>query len=129
MDITLEVTTGPIVNLCSIALGAPASIVDTTYDYASNTGQAFFLNAYNGNVNIPYSIVVRYPVLQAPNSRSVLVFHVRGTALTLSMGANGAAVTRQPGPVTGEPHWTLPSEFHLLVACNYPGYSFKVSVA
>ena len=129
MDITLEVTTGPSTSLCSIALGAPASIVDQTHDYASNTGQAFFLEAYHGGVNVPWGQGGRYPVLQAPNSRSVLVFHVRGTALTFSMGANGAAVTPQPGPVTGEPHWTLPSQFHLLVACHNLGYSFKVSVA
>jgi hypothetical protein len=109
-------------------MGAPGSLVDRTSDYASNPGQAFFLDAYHGGVNVPYGGGGRYPVLQMGNSRSVLVFHVRGTALTFSMGANGAAVMPQPGPVTGEPHWTLPSEFHLLVASYYTG-TFKVSVA
>ncbi len=128
LDISLEVTTGPTAGDCSIALGAPASIVDNTFDYSSNTGHAFFLHAFCGEVNVPYTTGGgRYPALRAPNSRSVLMFHVRGTTLTFSMGANGAAVTPQPGPVTGEPHWTLPSEFHLLVACSCSGYSFKVS--
>ncbi len=119
-DIGLEVTTGPSVHHCFIAIDKVKEIPGDVSSYGSNPARVFFYSAYHGGVNVVPGQSSGHPTLQAANTSHVFHFHVKGDTLTFSVSRAGCAVTRQPGS------WTLPPECYLLIAAHQPGYVFRL---
>jgi hypothetical protein len=152
-DVVLKVSVGASVAQVTINVGAapPAtphhhrgsSTVGFAYDMHSgtiNVGAAppatphhhrgsstvgFAYDMYSGTINGMRNQTTGYsfPQLHSANTTTVFYFHVRGNALTLSVGASASGAVAQDGT-----SWTVPDEFFLSLTGAGHGYTFKVSM-